>query len=129
MILHSLKGSDSFERTVKEGRFAVKGNLALYVLENGLNFSRFGVSVSLKAGSSVARNRFRRWAREILRGLGSSVSPGWDIVLFVRRNDMSFAEFRSTLLYLLANRKVLASAEDTGTASGNPALRVKGSAE
>jgi len=129
MLLQTLKGSDSFERVLREGRFAVKNALALYVAENGLSVSRFGVSVSVKAGNSVVRNRIKRWAREILRELSGSIKPGLDVVLLIRRNDMSFAEFRSTLVYLLANRRVLANADRIGTASGKPRLRLKRSLE
>ncbi len=49
---------------------------------NGLEWSRFGYSVSKRVGKAVVRNRVKRLLREGVRL--SSWKPGWDVVFIAR---------------------------------------------
>lgn len=57
---------------------------------NGLNMSRYGLSVSKRVGMAVVRNRIKRLLREILRIV--PLQPGWDIV-FIARPLAATADF------------------------------------
>jgi ribonuclease P protein component len=50
-----------------------------------LDQSRFGIVASKRIGNAVTRNRVRRLVSEALRAQCDLVSPGWDVVLIVRR--------------------------------------------
>ena len=56
------------------------GRLAVYVVENGLDWSRLGLSVSRRAGRAVQRNRVRRRIREAFRTSKAELPKGLDIV-------------------------------------------------
>jgi len=56
--------------------------MALKAARNELEYSRWGLVVSRKVGSSVVRNRIKRMLREILRQ--AALKPGWDIVVLTR---------------------------------------------
>jgi len=56
--------------------------MAVKAARNELEYSRWGLVVSRKVGSSVVRNRIKRMLREILRQ--AALKPGWDIVLLTR---------------------------------------------
>jgi ribonuclease P protein component len=73
-------------RTVYDaGSSAADRILVLRAIANGLEVSRFGISVSKKVGNAVVRNRVKRLLREILRL--SPVMPGWDFIIIARRTS------------------------------------------
>ncbi|MBN1815738.1 MAG: ribonuclease P protein component [Sedimentisphaerales bacterium] len=57
------------------------GLARLYVAENQLGYPRFGVSVPKRCGSSVARNRLKRLARESFRREQNNLPSGRDYFL------------------------------------------------
>jgi len=58
----------------------------IYFLENGLDHSRLGLTVSRKVGGSVVQNRIKRRFREIFRGSHRKSNPPSDIVVNATRN-------------------------------------------
>jgi len=57
---------------------------------NGLEWSRFGYSVSKRVDKAVVRNRVKRLLREGVRL--SSWKPGWDVV-FIARSGAAGADY------------------------------------
>lgn len=53
----------------------------LYRAGNGLDFPRFGISVSRKSGNSVGRNHLKRVFREVFRVNQHNLGGGWDYLL------------------------------------------------
>jgi ribonuclease P protein component len=51
-------------------------------LPNGLDISRYGITVSRHIGKAVVRNKIKRRIREILRRI--TLPPGFDIVIIAR---------------------------------------------
>ena len=60
------------------------GALTARFLRTDLDSTRFGLATGRRLGPAVVRNRVRRRIREALRGMASSIQPGWDILIIVR---------------------------------------------
>ena len=75
----------------------------MYVLENGTDITRIGISVSKKVGNSIVRHRLTRLIREACRLNYNSIRTGYDIVIISRaaHKGKGFAATQSALIQLL----------------------------
>jgi len=79
-----LRRPSDFRRVYKGRRSASDEWLLVYGRENGLAYSRLGLSVSRKVGGAVQRNRLRRLYREAFRLTRSDLPAGLDLILIPR---------------------------------------------
>ena len=56
----SLKKNRDFQQVYKKGTSFANRYLVMYVMDNGLEINRVGISVSKKVGNSVVRHRVKR---------------------------------------------------------------------
>jgi ribonuclease P protein component len=87
------------QRLTQNSRYATVHNqgkswanelLVMKAFPNGLEWSRFGFSVSKRVGKAVVRNRVKRMLRECVQHI--PCKPGWDVV-FIARSTASRADF------------------------------------
>ncbi len=78
-----LTQNKQFAAISSQGSSRANSLLVLKVLPNGLEYSRYGFSVSRRLGNAVVRNRARRLMRESARL--TEVKPGWDMLFIARR--------------------------------------------
>jgi len=89
----SLKKTIQFRRVYGRKRSVANRFLVLYVLRNGSDKNKLGISVSKKVGKSVIRSRVTRLIRESYRLLEYRVKFGYDLV-FVARHSAAEASFK-----------------------------------
>ena len=82
----SLKKSESFKKVYNDGKSRADRYLVMYVLRNGTDRNRLGISVSKKVGNSVVRHRLTRLVREVYRLSENEYDRGYDIVVIIRIN-------------------------------------------
>ena len=80
----SLKLNHVFRRLYGRGKSAVNPCLAVYCRKNNLGYSRLGLTVGVKLGKAVVRNRTRRRIKEAYRIHEGAFLPGYDIVVVAR---------------------------------------------
>ncbi len=98
----SLKKNHQFQYVYKNGKSYANKYLVMYVIENGLEINRLGISVSKKVGNSIVRHRVTRLVRESYRLQESIFNSGLDIVVVARPGaaTVGYKEVESALLHL-----------------------------
>ena len=82
-MIRSLKNR-KFSKVYRSGRSKADACLVLYILENGTDEKRLGISVSKKIGNSVVRSRVKRIIKEGFRLQSSALANGYDYVWIAR---------------------------------------------
>jgi len=101
----TLKENYEFRRLYQKGASAVGGGMVLYCRKNRLGHNRLGVTVSVKLGHAVVRNRARRRLREVYR----LNSGRYDMILVARGRTLtaSWKELNDTFLRLCRKLELL----------------------
>lgn len=98
----SLKNNKEFKNVYENGKSYANNFLVAYVLENGTDVSRLGISVSKKVGNSIVRHRLTRLIRESYRLNVDNIKKGVDIVIISRASlkGKGLKEAQSAFLHL-----------------------------
>ena len=112
--MESLKKNQDFQNVYKFGRSYANKFLVMYVLKNGLNKNRIGISVSKKVGNSVIRHHITRLIRESYRLQEDMFDSGLDIVVIARvaARNASYHEVAHSLLQLGGLQNIYINKED-----------------
>jgi ribonuclease P protein component len=93
-----------FQEVYDRRRSASDAGLIVYGRENGLAYTRVGLSVSRKYGGAVQRNRLRRLYREAFRLSKEQIPVGMDLVLIPRSQEEPVLEALQKSLVKLASQ-------------------------
>ena len=98
----TLKENYEFRRMYRKGASAVSGSMVLYCRKNNRGNNRLGITVSVKLGKAVVRNRAKRRLREVYRLNTPALKQEWDIVLVGRGRTVTapWKELNATFLRL-----------------------------
>jgi len=102
IFTESLRSNRDFQKVYKSGKSFANKYLVMYVLENGTDKNRLGISVSKKVGNSVIRHRVKRLIKESYRLHEGIFNSGLDIVVIARQSvaAVGYYEAESALLHL-----------------------------
>ncbi len=105
----SLKNSLEFGNVYKRGKSYANKYLVMYIVDNGLEINRLGISVSKKVGNSVVRHRITRLIREAYRLHQKDLMVGKDIVVVARVNSKghNYWDIESAFLHLAKLHHIL----------------------
>ena len=105
----SLKKNKDFQNVYHEGTSMANRQLVIYILKNGTDRNRLGISVSKKVGNSVVRHRFARLVRESFRLNKDILEDGKDIIVVARAaaKDKNFDKIESAFLHLCGLHNIL----------------------
>ena len=109
----TIKENYEFRRMYRKGASAVSGSMVIYCRKNSLGHNRLGLTVSVKVGKAVVRNRVRRRLREVYRLNNPALKQGWDIVLVGRGRTLTapWKELNATYLRLCKKLSLLEEQE------------------
>jgi ribonuclease P protein component len=98
----SLKKNSDFGNVYKKGRSGANRKVVLYIVQNGTDRNRLGISVSRKVGNSVVRHRIKRLIKEVYRLNESRYKRGYDLVFIARSGarDRTYAEMERAVMHV-----------------------------
>ena len=97
-----LKKNIDFGKVYRKGKSRANRQLGLYILSNGTDKNRLGISVSKKVGNSVVRHRIKRLIKEAYRLNEPAFARGYDLV-FIARADAAgrtYEEIEKSVLHV-----------------------------
>ena len=105
----SLKKNRDFQYVYNNGVSFANRFLVMYVVENGMEKNRLGISVSKKVGNSVIGHHITRLVRESYRLHEDMFNSGLDIVVIARVNarNAGYHEVESAILHLGGLHKII----------------------
>lgn len=104
-----LKKNSDFGIVYRKGKSRANHQLVLYIMKNGTERNRLGISVSKKVGNSVVRHRVKRLIKEAYRLNENLFEKGYDLV-FIARNDArdrTFEEMEKSVLHVSDSQGIL----------------------
>ena len=112
----SLKSNSDFRRVYRGGKSYANKYLVMYVLENGTDQNRLGISVSKKVGNSVVRHRITRLVRESYSLHENIFNSGLDIVVVARgcARDASYHMIEDSFIKLAGSAHLMKNDEHVG---------------
>lgn len=113
----SLKKNKDFQIVYRKGKSYANSILVMYILPNGLEKNRLGISVSKKVGNSVVRHRLTRLIRESYRLSEDNFRCGFDIVVIARNSARAsnYRSIESALVHLGKLHKIVSEKKDEDT--------------
>jgi ribonuclease P protein component len=92
--LYRVKDNRDFSTIIKEGKKIKTTAFSVYYLNNSLNYTRVGISVSKKIGNAVVRSTTRRRIRAVIDTTLNFQDFSLDIIVIARSNilNMSYEE-------------------------------------
>lgn len=116
----SLKKSFQFRFVYNKGKSLANKYLVMYIIKNGKDSNRLGISVSKKVGNSVIRSRVTRLIRESYRLKEDKLQLGFDIVVIARvdSNNASYENISKALYHLLKKHNLLKSLSSINYSKG-----------
>lgn len=105
----SLKKNRDFQKVYGYGKSYANRFFVMYVMQNGTERNRLGISVSKKVGNSVVRHHLTRLIREVYRLHEDTFNSGLDVVIIARvaAKHVTFHEVENSLLHLANLHKIL----------------------
>ena len=105
----SLKKNSDFRAVYSGGRSRANHSVVMYVMPNGTEGNRLGISVSKKVGNSVVRHHLARLVREIYRLNESRFVKGIDLIVVLRVGtaDISYHKLESAIMHTAKLHKVI----------------------
>ena len=105
----SLKKTRQFRMVYNKGTSLANRYLVMYILKNGENSNKLGISVSKKVGKSVVRSRVTRLIRESYRLQEQKIQRGWDIVVIARvqAKEASYMDLSKAFYHLIKKHVIV----------------------
>lgn len=100
---YRVKKNIEFNSIIKNGKFYKNRFYIIYIYNNNLNYSRFGISASTKLGNAVLRNKLKRKMRAIVDSNKKYYQNNLDYIIIMRKAciESDFQNMNSNFIDLI----------------------------
>lgn len=108
-MFRSIKKNSEFVNVYHHGKSYANKYLVMYIMGNGFDENRYGITVSKKVGNSVVRHRVTRLIRESIRLQEENFLTGYDIVIIARNTarGKKYQDIANALIHLCKKHHIL----------------------
>ncbi|HBI63755.1 MAG TPA: ribonuclease P protein component [Clostridiales bacterium] len=103
---NTLKENRDFRRLYARGHSASSDCLVVYALRNKYGAGRLGITVGVKLGGAVQRNRIKRLIREVYRLHRDELRPNTDLVVVARHRAVTASYEQMERAFLRCTRQL-----------------------
>ncbi|NLB48349.1 MAG: ribonuclease P protein component [Erysipelotrichia bacterium] len=102
-VINRLKASEDFALAIKKGKAQRNQSFVIHYRNNEMSYTRVGISVSVKLGNAVTRNRIKRQIRNMCDLLLDYQTQSLDIVIIAKPGflNRTFSGNKQALAQLL----------------------------
>lgn len=86
-----IKKSKDFTNIIKKSKYYKKRAFTIYIKDNDLDHSRFGISVTTNSGNAVIRNKIKRQMRMIINESKKDYKKNLDYIIIVKKPFISYS--------------------------------------
>ena len=107
---YRLTKNKDFARVAQQGKIIFSHVLNLKFIKNNLNYSRFGIIVSLKVSKkAVIRNKIKRRIRAILKENLFNIIQNYDFMILTKSGieNLDYSQIKSVLLKLFQKQNLI----------------------
>ena len=111
-----LRKTETIKRVRRLGKSFAHPLIVLIKHPNSDDITRFGIIAGKSINLSVKRNQKKRQLREILREAYSSIKPGWDIIILLRKpsENATYKELKNAVENLLLRAELKSELDAKG---------------
>ncbi len=86
-----VKNQYEFTNIIKTSKYYRRSMFTIYIKDNNLEYSRFGISVATKIGNAVIRNKVKRQMRNIIDNSKNVYKKNLDYIIIVKTNYLNYS--------------------------------------
>lgn len=101
-----IKKNSEFRKVFSQSKKYTVEGANLYLISNGLEYNRIGITLSRKFGNSVQRNRSKRRIREFYRHAKEDLAAGYDLIILARPGNYSYADRKKQICRLFEKARL-----------------------
>ena len=84
--LNTLKKNYEFKNVMNRGKYFIKKQITVYIINNNKNYNSIGIAINNKVCNAVKRNFIKRKIRESYKKIENNLLKGHDIVILWNKN-------------------------------------------
>lgn len=101
--INIIKKNEEFSQIINNGKCMRNQFFSIYIVENKLGISRFGISVSKKIGIAVVRNKLKRQIKNIIDINQKVFKKNIDYIIIGKKEllDIDYNRIEQNLIFLI----------------------------
>jgi ribonuclease P protein component len=106
-----IKKNYEFKKMFSKGKFFYGEYVHFYIVNNKLNYNKFGIAISKKQGKAVSRNHIKRLIRENYKIIEDKIKVGYSFLIVINKKkdikDITFYNIKKDFENILEKAGII----------------------